>query len=32
VTGTQQLMLDPSDPYPSGYRLSDTWPMEKQSG
>ncbi|MCL6706382.1 proline racemase family protein [Pseudomonas sp. R2.Fl] len=26
VTGTQQLMLDPSDPWPSGYRLSDTWP------
>lgn len=26
VTGTQQLMLDPTDPYPAGYRLSDTWP------
>lgn len=26
VTGTQQLMLDPDDPYPAGYRLSDTWP------
>jgi proline racemase len=26
VTGTHQHMLDPSDPYPSGYRLSDTWP------
>lgn len=26
VTGTSQLMLDPSDPFPSGYRLSDTWP------
>jgi proline racemase len=26
VTGTQQLMLDPSDPFPLGYRLSDTWP------
>jgi proline racemase len=26
VTGTHQLMLDPSDPYPAGYRLSDTWP------
>ena len=26
ITGTQQLMLDPSDPYPLGYRLSDTWP------
>jgi trans-L-3-hydroxyproline dehydratase len=27
VTGTQQHMLDPSDPFPAGYRLSDTWPM-----
>lgn len=27
VTGTHQHMLDPSDPYPAGYRLSDTWPM-----
>ncbi len=27
VTGTMQLMLDPSDPWPEGYRLSDTWPM-----
>jgi len=26
ITGTTQLMLDPSDPWPSGYRLSDTWP------
>jgi len=26
VTGTRQLMLDPDDPWPSGYRLSDTWP------
>ncbi|WP_029030279.1 trans-3-hydroxy-L-proline dehydratase [Salinarimonas rosea] len=26
ITGTSQLMLDPSDPYPDGYRLSDTWP------
>ncbi len=26
VTGTSQLMLDPSDPYPGGYKLSDTWP------
>ena len=25
ITGTQQLMLDPDDPYPQGYRLSDTW-------
>lgn len=26
ITGTQQLMLDPDDPWPAGYRLSDTWP------
>ncbi len=27
ITGTHQHMLDPGDPYPSGYRLSDTWPL-----
>jgi proline racemase len=26
ITGTHQLTLDPTDPYPAGYRLSDTWP------
>jgi trans-L-3-hydroxyproline dehydratase len=26
ITGTRQDMLDPDDPWPSGYRLSDTWP------
>jgi proline racemase len=26
VTGTRQEMLDPDDPWPGGYRLSDTWP------
>ena len=25
ITGTQQLMLDPDDPWSEGYRLSDTW-------
>ncbi len=25
VTGTHQHMLDPSDPWPTGYQLSDTW-------
>ncbi|MCB2130083.1 MAG: proline racemase family protein [Rhodobacteraceae bacterium] len=25
ITGTHQHMLDPSDPWPGGYRLSDTW-------
>lgn len=27
ITGTHQHMLDPSDPWPGGYKLSDTWPM-----
>lgn len=26
ITGTHQLMLDPTDPWPGGYRVSDTWP------
>ena len=25
VTGTHQHMLDPADPWPNGYRLTDTW-------
>ena len=29
ITGTHQHMLDPDDPWPQGYRLSDTWPMRK---
>ncbi|MEO9874249.1 MAG: proline racemase family protein, partial [Anderseniella sp.] len=28
VTGTHQVMLDPEDPWPEGYRLSDTWPVK----
>jgi proline racemase len=27
ITGTHQHMLDPSDPWPEGYKLSDTWPV-----
>ena len=27
ITGTHQHTLDPADPFPAGYRLSDTWPM-----
>jgi proline racemase len=27
VTGTHQHTLDPADPWPGGYRLSDTWPQ-----
>ncbi|SDG40866.1 MULTISPECIES: trans-3-hydroxy-L-proline dehydratase [Thalassobaculum] len=26
LTDTRQILLDPSDPWPAGYRLSDTWP------
>ena len=29
ITGTHQLMLDPEDPWPEGYRLSDTWPIKQ---
>jgi proline racemase len=28
ITGQSTLMLDPEDPYPAGYKISDTWPME----
>lgn len=30
VTGTHQHMLDPSDPWPQGYKVADTWPMKKE--
>jgi len=26
ITGVHQHMLDPDDPWPEGYKLSDTWP------
>ena len=25
ITGFHQYMVDPTDPWPDGYRLSDTW-------
>ena len=28
ISGTHQIMLDPDDPWPGGYRLSDTWPVK----
>ncbi|CUX50693.1 trans-3-hydroxy-L-proline dehydratase [Agrobacterium genomosp. 13] len=28
IIGTKQLMVDPADPFQSGYRVSDTWPMD----
>ncbi len=30
ITGTHQHTLNPSDPWPEGYRLSDTWPMPRR--
>lgn len=29
ITGTRQLMLDPTDPWPLGYRVGDTWPTSQ---
>ena len=29
ITGTHQLTLDSDDPWPEGYRLTDTWPMKR---
>ena len=31
ITGTHQLMLEPTDPWPEGYRIGDTWPMQHSS-
>ncbi|KMW56106.1 2-methylaconitate racemase [Candidatus Rhodobacter oscarellae] len=27
ITGTHQVMRDPNDPWPRGYRVGDTWPL-----
>jgi proline racemase len=27
ISGMKTMMLDPDDPWPGGYRLSDTWPQ-----
>lgn len=32
LTGTHQHTLDPTDPWPKGYRLSDSWPDLKKLG
>ncbi len=29
ITGTHQHMLDPTDPWPHGYKVADTWPNIK---
>ncbi|MFO1120870.1 MAG: proline racemase family protein [Hyphomicrobiales bacterium] len=31
ITGQSTLMLDPSDPWPGGYRISDTWPLDARA-
>jgi proline racemase len=31
ITGVSQYMLDPADPWPSGYRLADTWPRLREA-
>ena len=28
ITGEQKLYLDDNNPFPNGYRLTDTWPKE----
>lgn len=32
ITGKYELTLDPTDPFPAGYRLSDTWPKLSTDG
>jgi trans-L-3-hydroxyproline dehydratase len=31
ITGVSQYMLDPADPWPLGYRLSDTWSRNREA-
>ena len=31
ITGTHQYLLDPADPWPGGYRITDTWPRGQRS-
>jgi proline racemase len=28
ITAFHQYVLDPTDPFPTGYRLSDSWPED----
>ena len=30
ITGQSTLMLDPDDPWPGGYKISDTWPKDAE--
>jgi proline racemase len=29
ITDQRTLLLDPADPWPQGYKLSDTWPLDR---
>jgi trans-L-3-hydroxyproline dehydratase len=31
ISGQTTLMLDPDDPYPDGYKVSDTWPNRSKN-
>lgn len=31
ITGIHQHTLDPDDPFPAGYKVSDTWPAENRT-
>lgn len=31
ITGHATLMFDPADPWPSGYRIADTWPLDARA-
>jgi len=31
ITGVHEYTLDPSDPWPRGYRIADTWPMPSRA-
>jgi proline racemase len=32
ITGVTQVLVDPDDPFPEGYLLSDTWPGDDMQG
>jgi proline racemase len=32
VTAFHHYVLDPTDPFPTGYRIADTWPLDRNDG
>ncbi len=32
ITSYKQVVLDPTDPYPEGFRVGDIWPMSNEGG